>query len=63
VRAARAAIADWNAKNPEQPMLIRVPDIMRRVREMQKSKDQRIADTAPRAMRAQMRLPQALEAS
>ncbi|WP_418133242.1 PLxRFG domain-containing protein [Variovorax sp. NFACC26] len=55
VRDARAAVADWNAKNPEQPMLIRIPDVMRRVREMQKSKDQRIADTAPRAMRAQMR--------
>ncbi|WP_295986299.1 PLxRFG domain-containing protein [uncultured Variovorax sp.] len=55
VRDARAAIAEWNAKNPEQPMLIRIPDVMRRVREMQKSKDQRIADTAPRAMRAHMR--------
>ena len=55
VRDARAAVADWNGKNPEQKMLIRIPDVMRRVREMQKSKDQRIADTAPRAMRAQMR--------
>ena len=55
VQRARDAIADWNAKNPEQPMLIRIPDIMRRVREMSKTKDQRIADTAPRAMRAQMR--------
>jgi len=55
VRAAREAIADWNAKNPDQPMLIRVPDIMRRVREMQKSKDQRIADTAPRVFRKQLR--------
>lgn len=55
VQRAREAIADWNAKNPEQPMLIRIPDIMRRVREMSKTKDQRIADTAPRAMRAQMR--------
>ncbi|MEZ2293920.1 PLxRFG domain-containing protein [Variovorax sp. RCC_210] len=55
VRDARAAVAEWNAKNPEQPMLMRIPDVMRRVREMQKPKDQRIADTAPRAMRAQMR--------
>jgi hypothetical protein len=55
VQAARAAIADWNAKNPDQLMVIRVPDIMKRVREMSKSKDQRIADTAPRAMRLQMR--------
>jgi hypothetical protein len=36
-------------------MLVRVPDVMRRVREMRKSKDERIADTAPRAMRVQMR--------
>lgn len=36
-------------------MLIRVPDIMRRVREMRKSKDERIADTAPRALRQQLR--------
>ncbi|MDR6887897.1 MULTISPECIES: PLxRFG domain-containing protein [Variovorax] len=55
VSDARAAVADWNAKNPEQKMIIRIPDIMRRVREMQKSKDQRIADTAAKAMRAQMR--------
>ncbi|QLI49470.1 hypothetical protein vBPaeMUSP25_31 [Pseudomonas phage vB_PaeM_USP_25] len=55
VQRARDAIADWNAKNPSQPMLIRIPDVMRRVREMSKTKDQRIADTAPKAMRVQMR--------
>lgn len=55
VQAARDQVAAWNRKNPEQPMLIRVPDIMRRVREMRKSKDERIADTAPRAMRQQLR--------
>lgn len=55
VRSAREAIADWNAKNPDQPMVIRITDVNRRVREMSKSKDQRIADTAPRAMRQQMR--------
>jgi N12 class adenine-specific DNA methylase len=55
VQHARDQVATWNRKNPEQPMLGRVPDVMRRVREMQKSKDQRIADTAPKAMRAQMR--------
>lgn len=55
VKAAREAIADWNAKNPDQRMVIRVPDVMKRVREMGKSKDQRIADTAPKAMRQRMR--------
>lgn len=55
VQGARDAVADWNTKNPEQPMLIKMPDVLKRVREMGKSKDQRIADTAPKAMRAQMR--------
>ncbi|MGL5156269.1 MAG: PLxRFG domain-containing protein [Aeromonas veronii] len=55
VRQARAQVADWNAKNPEQRMVIRMPDVMRRVREMRKSKDQRIAATAPKSMRQQMR--------
>ncbi|QRY31154.1 PLxRFG domain-containing protein [Variovorax sp. PDNC026] len=55
VQEARDQVAAWNRKNPEQPMLVRIPDVMRRVREMRKSKDERIADTAPRAMRAQMR--------
>jgi N12 class adenine-specific DNA methylase len=55
VQQARDQVATWNRKNPEQPMLVRIPDVMRRVREMRKSKDERIADTAPRAMRAQMR--------
>ncbi len=55
VERARQAIADWNRRNPDQPMAIRVPDIMRRVREMSLSKDERIAKTAPKAMRQQMR--------
>ena len=49
VQKARDQVAAWNRKNPEQPMLVRIPDVMRRVREMRKSKDERIADTAPRA--------------
>ena len=32
-----------------------MPAVFKRVREMSKTKDQRIADTAPRAMRQQMR--------
>lgn len=55
VDEARADIADWNRKNPDQPMLITVPSVMSKVREMRKPKDQRIADSAPKAMRAQMR--------
>ncbi len=55
VQAARDAVDNWNRKNPDQRIVIRIPDVMRRVREMAKSKDQRIADTAPKAMRARMR--------
>ena len=52
---ARAAVAHWNRKNPEQPIIIAIPSVMHKVKEMRKPKDQRIADAAPRAMRAQMK--------
>lgn len=55
VQEARDMIAQWNEDNPDQPMMIRMPNILRRVREMGKDKAQRIADTAPRAMRQQLR--------
>lgn len=55
VNEARQEIGDWNRRNPDQPMLITVPSVMSRVREMRKLKDQRIADSAPKAMRAEMR--------
>lgn len=55
VADARAQISDWNAKNPDQRMVISIPSVMRRVKEMSKTKDQRIAASAPRAMRAKMR--------
>ncbi|MBB6559573.1 N12 class adenine-specific DNA methylase [Acidovorax soli] len=54
VSEARQDIADWNRRNPEQPMLITVPSVMSRVREMRKSKDQRIVDSAPRVMRSSL---------
>jgi hypothetical protein len=55
VQEARDMIAQWNEDNPDQPMMIRMPNILRRVREMGKDKAQRIADTAPRAMRQRLR--------
>lgn len=54
IQEARDAIARWNAKNPEQRMIINMPSVMRRAREMAKRKDERIAATAPKAMRQQM---------
>lgn len=55
VAEAREAINTWNEKNPDQRMSPNMPAIWRRVREMAKDKDQRIADTAPKAMRQQFR--------
>ena len=55
VAEAREAMDAWNEKNPDQRMSPNMPAIWKRVREMAKDKDQRIADTAPKAMRAQFR--------
>jgi hypothetical protein len=54
IEDARAMVQRWNENNPEQRMKPNMPAILRRVKEMRKSKDERIADTAPKAMRAQM---------
>ena len=51
VAEARAEVADWNEKNPGQRMVISIPSVLRKAREMGKPKDERIAETAPRAMR------------
>lgn len=50
-----AALAAWNRNNPDQPIVVKIPDVMKRVREMGKDRTQRIADTAPKALRQQMR--------
>ena len=55
LQRVRQRVADWNRHNPEQPITVRMPDIWRRVREMGKERSQRIADSAPRALRQQMR--------
>lgn len=55
VEDARARVEDWNRKNPDQRMVIAMPAVFKRVREMSKTKDQRIADTAPKAMRQALR--------
>lgn len=51
----RERLASWNRKNPEMPIVVKIPEIMKKVREMGKDKQQRIADTAPKALRQQMR--------
>ena len=49
---ARDAVQAWNEQNPDQRMVLNMASVMRLVREMRKDKDQRVADTAPKAMRA-----------
>ena len=55
VDQARQMMVKWNHDNPDQKMAANMPAIVKRVREMRKDKAQRIADTAPKAMREQMR--------
>ncbi|WP_280192153.1 PLxRFG domain-containing protein [Delftia sp. PS-11] len=51
----RERLQDWNRDNPDQPIVVRMPDVWKKVREMGKDRTDRIADTAPKALRAQMR--------
>ncbi len=55
VAQARAMLENWNLKNPEQRMTANMPAILKKAREMAKSKEQRIADTAPKSMRVQLK--------
>ena len=54
VADARAAVIDWNKKNPKQKIVIKPTDITRRVREMKMDKSDRIAKKAPKSMRGDM---------
>ncbi|MBK0130199.1 PLxRFG domain-containing protein [Delftia sp. S66] len=55
LQRVRDRLADWNKNNPEQPIVVKIPDVMKRVREMNKDRADRIADTSPKALRQQMR--------
>ncbi|WP_310637529.1 PLxRFG domain-containing protein [Delftia acidovorans] len=55
LQRVRDRLADWNKNNPEQPIVVKIPDVMKRVREMNKDRTDRIADTSPKALRQQMR--------
>lgn len=54
-QAARDDIAAWNNNNPDQRMILNMPAVLTKVREMRKTKEQRMADTAPKAIRSQVR--------
>ena len=53
------AVADLDALAgatlPRPPVVVKMPDIWKRVREMGKDRTERIADTAPKALRQEMR--------
>lgn len=53
--AAERRVAEWNRKNPDMRITINWPAVRRRVNEMNKDRLQRMADSAPAAMRAAMR--------
>ncbi|WP_212645737.1 PLxRFG domain-containing protein [Delftia sp. PE138] len=55
LQRVRDRLADWNKNNPEQPIVVKIPDVAKRVREMNKERTDRIADTSPKALRQQMR--------
>ncbi|XVJ69965.1 MAG: PLxRFG domain-containing protein [Rhizobacter sp.] len=55
VQEARAEIKAWNDNNPDAPIRIQMPQITRRVREMRTSKQDRIAKTAPKEIRDQVK--------
>lgn len=55
LQRVRERLAEWNRDNPDQPIVVKMPDVWKRVREMNKDRTQRIADTAPKALREQMR--------
>ncbi|THJ36166.1 PLxRFG domain-containing protein [Lampropedia aestuarii] len=51
----RSRLEAWNRNNPDQRIIIKMPDIWKRVRNMEKDRTQRIQDTSPKAIRQQMR--------
>ena len=55
VDKARRMMASWNSDNPDQLIRPNMAAVLKRVKEMRLSKDERIAQTAPRAMKAQFR--------
>lgn len=51
VAAARARLAEWNARNPDTPIAITRPQVARRAREMRLTREDRIEKSAPKELR------------
>ena len=52
---AREAIALWNFRNPESPIRIRPQDVLKRARNMRKSRAERLESSAPKEVRSEVR--------
>ena len=55
VKRVRERLADWNWDKPDQQMAVKLSDVWKKAREMGKDRTERIASTAPKALRQQMR--------
>lgn len=55
VQRARDRLDEWNRKNPDQPMQVRMPDIYKRAAQMDLDRAERLAASAPKAIRQQVR--------
>lgn len=54
VQDARDDLAQWNRDNPDMPIRINYNQIFKRLKEMNLTKEQRLAKTAPKEIRAQV---------
>jgi hypothetical protein len=52
---ARRELADWNEKNPETPIRIKLQDVLKRARNMMLNRSVRIEKTAPKEVRQEAR--------
>lgn len=55
VREARDELAMWNADNPEAVIRINSAQVVKRVKQMSASKEERVAKTAPKEIRAEVK--------
>jgi hypothetical protein len=52
---AREQVTSWNKKNPDSPIRIQYTQITRRLRDMNRTKAERLAQAAPKEMRESVR--------
>jgi hypothetical protein len=55
VRAARQRLKRWNARNPEAPISIKIPQIRQRIKHLRESRADRTIANAPKEIRARVK--------